>query len=97
MNAFHHLQLRFPAERIVTGGEIVFQGEPYTLGRTVSETLHPGSVPFGVLMTGYTAQYELLRGAQTVGAAWFYFYRAHEGVDWAVLDEARLEAADQAV
>lgn len=96
MEHIHHLQARFPAEDIATGKDIFFRDQTYTLGRTVPESLHPGKVPFGVMMTGHTAQYELLRGGQVAGAAWFYFYSSFERESWAVLDEIAFKCAAQA-
>ena len=84
------LQIRFPAAQIEVGRSIYIQGNSYTLGEAMPQTLGRSALPIGVIMNGYTRQHELLRDGKAVGAAWFYFYGAIEGRRWAVLDEAQL-------
>ena len=84
------MQLRFPENAVNTDSEISIRGRQYTIGRSIPQTLGHSALPMGVIMNGYTRQYELLHDGQAVGAAWFYFYTAFEGKSWAVLDEAEL-------
>lgn len=91
---YHNTQIRMPYEDVKQGMKLQFQGEEYILGETVPETLAHDKLPIGVIMTGYTDQYLLLKNAQPVGAAWFYFYRAMEGTNWAVMDEVETFVAE---
>lgn len=93
---YHSIQMRFLESEIIPGAEIVFQGKTYTLGQTTQQTLGRNDLPIGVVMNGYTSQFELLREGCKVGTAWFYFYGAFEGKQWAILNELELydSAAD---
>lgn len=93
MNRYHNLQMRYSADSVEPGMTIFFQGSQYTLGQPIPKTLQPSALPMGVVMSGYTEQFLLVRGDLPVGAAWFYFYGSFEGKRWAVLDEVELETA----
>lgn len=90
MNQYHNLQMRFPASEVATGKSLFFRGERYMIGQPTPKTLQPSGLPMGVMMGGYTEQFSLMEGNQSVGAAWFYFYPSFEGKMWAVLDEVEL-------
>lgn len=96
MNRYHNLQIRYSADSVASGRELSFRGSRYTLGQTIPKTLQPSALPMGVVMNGYTEQFQLMQGDQKVGAAWFYFYGAFEGNRWAVLDEVELEPTSSA-
>lgn len=96
MDQYHHLQIRFPASDVSHGMEFTFQGGKYTLGKSVPKTLQPERLPMGVLVGGYTEQFQLLQDGRPMGEAWFYFYHAFEDKDWAVLDEAELAPSARA-
>lgn len=89
--SYHQVQMRFSAEDVVPGMEIFFRGKSLMLGTLMPQTLAHDNVPVG----GYSMQFELLHNGRRAGAAWFYYYRSFEDVQWAVLDEMTLaEAAD---
>lgn len=90
---FHHLQIRFPGEQVTSGMQLVFGKKQFLLGNIMPQTLAPNGVPIGVVMNGYTRQFELLQDGKPVGAAWFYFYHSFEGRQWGILDELLNETA----
>lgn len=90
MSLYHNIQERYSAEQIESGKTFVFQNVEYTIGNPVPQTLHPGKLPVGVIMNGYTAQYDIMRNGICIGQACFYFYGSFEGDQWAVLDELML-------
>lgn len=90
---YHSVQMRFPAETAVPGLKFSFHGRRLQLGNAMPETIGRDQVPIGVVMNGYTIQFELLENGYPVGAGWFYFYGAFEGKMWAVLDEVELTGA----
>lgn len=90
MSLYHNIQKRYPSEQIESGRTFFFQDVEYTIGNPVPQTLHPGKLPMGVVMNGYTAQYDITRDGICLGQAWFYFYGSFEGDQWAVLDELML-------
>lgn len=87
MACYHNVQMRFPADQIAPGKTFTYQGVEYTVSREVPQSLHPGKVPMGVIMNGYTAQYEITCKGLDLGEAWFYYYGSFEGQQWAVLDK----------
>lgn len=91
MNQYHNLQIRYSADSVEPGVSIFFRGSQYTLGHSIPKTLQPSALPIGVIMNGYTEQFQLTQGNLPVGAAWFYFYGSVEGSSWAILDEVELE------
>lgn len=93
MNQYHNLQMRFSADSIAPGADIFFQGKKYLLGQSVPKSLQPRNLPIGVVMNGYTEQFQLLQNGQPIGAAWFYFYGSMEDTRWAVLDAVELSTA----
>ena len=90
MERYHTLQIRFSAEKVHPGMEFSYRGNTFILGDATAETLAPPALPIGVIMNGFTRQFVLTQEGQPAGAAWFYFYRAFEGKNWAVLDEMEL-------
>lgn len=97
MSFYHEVQERYTAEQIAPGKTFSYRGVEYTIGSFVPQTLHPGKVPIGVHMNGYTAQYEIMRKGIYLGQAWFYYYGSFEGQQWAVLDELMLYGTSAAV
>lgn len=86
---YRNLQMRYSGEHVCTGLEVPFRGKCYTLGTTEQQTLG-SKVPIGVLINGYTKQFELLADGECIGSAWFYFYCSFEGRLWGILDELEL-------
>ena len=87
---YHSVQMRFPEEAVVPGMEFSFRGRRFQLGDPMPQTLGNRALPIGVVVNGYTGQFELLENDQKVGAGWFYFYGSLEGKKWAILDEVEL-------
>lgn len=84
--SYHQVQLRFPAEAVAPGMEFFYEGKRLMVGTIMPQTLAHGNIP----PDGYSMQFELLHDGRRAGAAWFYFYRSMEGVQWGVLDEMTL-------
>ena len=87
---YHYLQMRFPAKIVLSGMELSFRNKKFTLGASMPQTLAHSNLPIGVVVNGYTRQFELLQDGKRVGAAWFYFYCSFQGMHWGILDEIAL-------
>ena len=85
--------MRFAADEVAPGMKLLFRSKQFVLGKPMPQTLAKSALPIGVLKTGYTKQFALLRDGEPAGAAWFYFYCSMEGKTWGILDELALTNA----